>query len=486
MYLKVGKMNEKKLKKIIRYLILFCSINLFLIGYLTNSFNVMFISIISLFANNVLYAIESLKTKVVFLLFNISFFTFLLGKYFLEMLSGIQWWNEFPNEIIIHTLLSLFISLLFIYTGSVFAELFNRNYSTYTFYDNTNSLFYFRKVSKIIFYITYFISFVVLLERIMFVLQNGYISLYLNFHSKMPFIIKKVSESYLTFFYIYLATLPEKREAKPLILLQIIYLGVSVLTGVRGILVVGLLVIVIYYIFRDLFIGDYDEKWLGKVERTLIIIALPFLIAFLNIYSFIRVGIKVDNFSLLNEINNFFVLQGGSVNVISYGKLYENFLPLTNTSYALGPFINYFTIGTIASIFTGLSPIVDKIDVALYGNNFGATITYLVNPSYYLAGGGLGTQYIAELYADFGYLGVAIFNFIIGIVLSLILSVTSRKWWLFAIGLLTCNAIIEMPRNFAFTWIGVWYALPTWFPILITWVFAKFIKETRYRYEKLR
>lgn len=468
------------MKIFIRYLLLICFIILFIIGYVFNYFNIMLISIIMLLVNNILYSLELTGKRVVFLFFNISFFTFLIGQYLFMMLNGEQWWSNYPNEIMTHTLLSLFISLLFLYMGSVFAELFHRGTAKREEYMKSCLLDYIRKISRLMSFISILFAFIVLQEKVIFVQQYGYTALYVDYTSQIPLIVKKIAQTYLTFLYIYLATMPRKKEARAIIILYLFYLGVTVLSGVRGPMIVGLLVLIIYCIFRDINFRSLDEKWLGKTEKTIIMISLPFFIAFLSAYNLIRDKINVDNFNILNEIIKFFTSQGGSVQVIVFSKMYENYLPSTNISYTMGPIINYFTIGSIASIFTGLTELVDKVDIAIYGNNLGATITYLVNSQYYLAGGGLGTQYIAELYADFGYLGIVIFNFIIGVLISKILSATHKKWWLFAIGLLTCNAIMEMPRNFALTWVGVWIALPTWIPILLTWLTAKLIYEKRH------
>ena len=462
------------MKIIIRYLLICCSVIMFGIGYWFNDFNMIFISIMMLFLNNILYALESTGKRIVFLLFNISYFTFLLGQYFFEILKRESLCGEFPPEVVLHTLFTLFISLLFIYSGMTFAEIFNNKKNiNYKLTQKDYLIVHIRNFSKVMFYVTYFINFISLLEVVVFIQQNGYIALYMDFSSQIPLVIKKISLTCLTFFYIYLATLPQKREARKIVILQLFYLGTSILTGVRGTAVVGLFTLFAYCIFRDICMKDLDEKWIGRIEKRIIVLSLPFFIAFLSAYNSVRIGIKVENFSVLDEVIGFFKSQGGSFQVISYSKLYEDLLPTTNSSYVFGPIINYFTVGTVASLFTGLSPITDKINMALYGNNMGATITYLVAPQYYLAGGGFGTQYIAELYADFGYFGVAVFNFIVGMLLDVILSATYRRWWLFAIGLLTCNAIFAMPRNFALTWIGVWYALPTWLPIILTLVVAK-------------
>lgn len=160
----------------------------------------MLISIMMLLTNNILYSIESLNKRIVFLFFNISFFTFLLGQYFLEMLNGQQWWTEFSNVTMIHTLFSIFISLLFLYMGSVASESFNKRKKEGNCFKPQYLIKYIRKVSKIFFYLTFIVAFIVLLERVIFVQQNGYVALYLDYVSHIPFVIKKLSSTYATFF----------------------------------------------------------------------------------------------------------------------------------------------------------------------------------------------------------------------------------------------------------------------------------------------
>lgn len=468
--------------KSIRYTLIFFSPIVLFVGYYINSYNLLFVSIMLLFIGNMVYSLELVRNRIIFLLYNVSFFVFLLGGYFFEIIANIIIWDEFPQHVVFHTFFVLFLSLFFIYLGAGFVELLKNSVD-----DNVGlnqDLYYLnciRESSKKMFLVTYFLYMLVLMEKVIFVQQNGYVALYIDYKSKIPLIIDKISQTSLTFFYIYLASLPLKKDAMKIILLQLLYLVISILSGVRGQFSVGILMLFAYFLWRDKCLNFYDEKWLGITEKKIIVYSLPFILVFLNAYSSIRVGLKIDNFNMLNEIINFFVSQGGSVKVISYSKLFEEAFPETNVSYVFSPIIHYFNRGTFASIFTGLAPLTDKVDMALYGNNLGATITYLVAPNYYLAGGGLGTQYIAELYADFGYWGVMIFNFLFGIILAVILPTNYRRWWLFTIGLLTCNAFFMMPRNFALTWIGVWYSLTTWLPIVLTYILANrmYMKKER-------
>lgn len=466
---------------IIIYSNILISIILFVIGYYFNQFNIILSSILILILNNIIYIIKDLGNRAVFFFFNLSFFTFLIGGIFFEMLSGQSWWVDYSTEVNLHVLLSIFLSLFSLFMGMVMSEYVNKGKkSKNNFKQRIKALenINIQKTSKVMFYLTYIVLIITLLEKSLYVLQNGYVSLYTDYATHLPSFILKIAETNKIFLFIYLSTLPKKKDARNVVLLNLAYLILTIFTGVRNTFVVGLFVLLTYAIFRDAKFSEIDVKWIGKYEKIVIIVGLPFLIAFLNLYGSIRSNATVQDFSFFDQIINFFKTQGASINVLYYGKEYENLLPTTNTSYTFGPLITYFTRGTFASIVTGLDQIKNNtVEMAIYGNNFGATITYLVNPQYYLSGGGLGTQYIAELYADFGYLGIIIFNFILGCIFIWIPRVAFNKWWTFAIGISICYDIYLMPRSFALTFIGTFMSLTTWLPIILVVLITKFINK---------
>lgn len=113
---------------------------------------------------------------------------------------------------------------------------------------------------------------------------------------------------------------------------------------------------------------------------------------------------------------SFFQGQGVSVNVIGYAKECEGTYPETNISYTFGPIIQELKHNPVSNFF-GLFPFYksQELEAVYHNNNFGATITYLVDPQRFLGGGGLGSSYIAEAWVDFGYVGIIVVNFVFGI-----------------------------------------------------------------------
>ena len=57
------------------------------------------------------------------------------------------------------------------------------------------------------------------------------------------------------------------------------------------------------------------------------------------------------------------------------------------------------------------------VELALNGNNYGATLFYLFNPKSYLAGNAMGTCYIAECLHDFGWVAAALVSCLYGYLL---------------------------------------------------------------------
>lgn len=469
--------------KVLRRMFIISSFLFLIIGFIFNNFNVILVSIILLWCNNIFYSLDHLSKRIIFLFFNLTFFVFVLGRYTVQMIKGLEWWSGFPAEVMLHTLSSLYLSLLLVLLGAVFYDLFykEKGYTITRDNLNVNSFIYnIRFVSKILFYISFIFSIVVLMEKVIFVQSNSYLALYTDYTSNLPFLFYKIADANILLLYIYLATLPKKSEAKMLIVLYILSLLTSILTGVRGEFVFGLLVLLIYAIFRDKKYSDIDVKWISKPIKVLMIVAMPFLIVFLSLYNVIRIDGEVEYINLLNEIFNFFEAQGGSVNVISYGKLYDGNLPDSNLSYTFGPIINYFTNGTVANILTGAEPIRgNTIQAALFGNNFAQTISYLVNPNYFVSGWGLGSQYIAEVFADFGYIGLIIFNFLLGCLLVWVPTVLFKRWWTMVLGLQISSSLFYLPRGSALSFMSYFYSLTFWFTLTLVLLLAKIFTENK-------
>lgn len=450
-------LNRKKIENVI----IVISIIMLLIGIIIRDANVLLISTLMIFCENCICSIFDIKNNFIFLVFNINFFILLLGKYVVLMLNGEEWPTKFSNNIYINTIILLYISLISLYIGTkIYIKLkekygeqnsnkgnkykevlFNQEFKNATM-----------KITQILYYIALICATVVVLEKIIYVQQNSYLALYKGFISKIPGIIHKIANTKTLSLLIYLFLYPNKKNTFITVATYLIYLVLTIFTGVRGDFVIGIIIIIICFIFRQLKIKDI--KILRKKTIPIFIMVIITMIVGLSAYKTLRNGVQIKNFNIINEVKQFFLDQGGSADIISYVQKYESKLPSSNISYTFGPFINYFTNGTIARIITGNNGSqTTKEEIALYNNNLGATISYLVMPQQYLQGHGLGTQYIAELYADFSYIGVIIYNILLGMLLIKIMNINKENYFLLGFVMNLLQQIIYLPRQFATAWI---------------------------------
>lgn len=441
--------------KIFRSTFFFFDLLLWLISLVLNDLNVMFISIIAILVHNITYSFENLQKRIIFFAFQVTFFTFLLGKTTLSFILGEGFKLDFEQEIVKHIFIALFLSLLFTFIGYVFSEKqrsnenisddFSEQYSSY----NRKVI---KNISKWIFYISYGPYLILLLEKVIFVRKTSYLSYYMDFQTNIPFVLVKIGEMSVISFFVFLASMPSKKECKVPVLLYLGYGIISLGYGQRNQFVLNILIIVIYYFFRNT-IKNSNEKWIKKKDIIIGIALIPFLISFLGMFGYVRVDKKIENFSFSNAILDFFDSQGGSISLIGYGEQFKDAFP-ENKIYSLGPIIDFLKNNIFSNLIFKFPQLKgNTIEMALQGNSFGQTITYLVMPNNYLNGIGLGSCYIAEIYKDFGYLGICAVNFIYGFVFAKLYKLCKSNIWLSALGFIIIKDMLYSPRDAALSFI---------------------------------
>lgn len=375
------------------------------------------------------------------LFFLVSFFTFLLGKTVILFIIGDNWKDGYSDDVIITTLNLLITSLLCIIIGSQIYQVLNKRKEEYSTITNSDSkIDIVRKLSGILFYITYICLILTTLEKIMLVRTNGYAFLYSNYNSSLPSIVHKISIISKCLLFIYLATFPNKRKTSIAILFYVVYLIFTLLTGERGEIVTGLFTIFIYLFYRQHKVKDIEIFTRNKIILVFIISIIMIIV--LGVFTEIRAGVQIEKINPLEEIIDFFKSQGGSIRVIEHSVQNRDQLKNYNSNYTLGIIINYF------------NPKERSMDEEIFeGNNLGTTITWLIEPTYYYSGGGFGTQYIAELYLDYGFIGVCIYNIALGYLLMSMINFKKYNWIIFTISLLMMKTLLFLPRDFCFSFI---------------------------------
>ncbi|WP_363551064.1 O-antigen polysaccharide polymerase Wzy family protein [Caldifermentibacillus hisashii] len=411
--------------KVLRYIILFFAISLFVIGVIFNDLYILLTSICGLLIHNLCYSLENFNKRIIFFAFNITFFTFLVGRLVVKTISDyVDIYNknkfglEFSNDQVIWNIfIVLFTSLLFLFIGysCIKNNNSNQNYNKGVFKGIRIQTIAF--ASKYLFYITSIFNFLIILEQARFTDQAGYTELYSSYSSSYPYFIVKFAEMSSAALFMFLATLPTKSKSIIPLTLYFFIGTISLLVGNRNEFVLNLLIIIIYLCLRN--ITDKHEKWFGKKEILICISAFPFLILLLNAISYIRVDRGVSSASFLYTINDFFYKQGVSVNLIGFAQTLANQLP-NETVYTFGRIIDFIRNNIITqSLFDIPKYLPQTVESALHGNSFADSVSYILSPNRYLNGWGYGSSYVAELFIDFGYLGIIVGNFVLGNILAL-------------------------------------------------------------------
>jgi oligosaccharide repeat unit polymerase len=453
------------------FIVLFTA--LFFASVALNLPNFMLIMLILFFCCIVALALKQSGTEL-FLGFLVTFFVYLLGRYTVLLFAGENWFGSFSINTAKCIVVCLFLSLLFVYLG--FHIMPSRSI------DNSDLLNYeeyakgcnrVKTISKYVFYLTILFSIIENLEAAVFVQANSYVSYYTSFSSNLPSIVIRMSKVSDFAFFIFIATLPSKKELKGPVVLFLLSSCITFFSGSRGGIVNSILFTFLYYLFRSHNENNPSVKWITKSTKILMFAMLPFAIVFLSIYNTLRNDV-LNYTGFFGELLTFFVDQGGSANVIGYTELYKDTLPDSNVSYFFGPIISFFKYGTIGRLFTGAEAIKNNtVEMALYGNNLGATISYYVMPNGWTSGLGLGTQYIAEAYADFGYMGVIIFNFILGILIRKSTFIYHKSWIVNALYINVIMFILRMPRNNALSFVPELISLSNWALIILVLLLSR-------------
>lgn len=402
----------------------------------------------------IIFTIVYTYTKTVYydfciLFFAITFFFFLMSNEFIieffHLEGGIRDSTVAANN---HYLLTLVISLIGILFG--YQIIFRKKTTDLSdiSLEDTEQKYRYRKVSKAMFYFTFVLYLAPVIERVLFVRNFSYYLSYVSYNSNIPTVLIKIGEMCPIFFAVYLATFPSRKECRFPVLLYVIYALCYLLTGRRYQTVASMLFILVYYLIRNKTDEAIGVKWIKRRTIFLILSALPLICAGLAAYSTIRTGNSlVEGTTFGDLLYTLFTSVADSDKVIKYGYILKDQFP-EGHFYSLGSVIDYFKYGSISKfLFSSDITVSQTVEYALQGNGYSYTLSYLYYPAQFLAGHGLGSCYIAELYHDMGYIGVFLGNLLLGIVIRNVFTLSKDSVLKNAVIFYMFKLLILTPRN---------------------------------------
>lgn len=417
---------------------------LFITLALTNkNENYYVLSILNAWLMGVLYGISNINKRIFYLGFLLAFFNFLIGRSFLILIGLYKEDYVYKIEdslngqkIVLFSLLAFLIC--YIILENLFFKKTNKTLKLYP------SIHIVKKISLYLFYITLSFLLLEVFFTIIYVLKNGYASIYINTASKINIYLKKIGDICPFMFYIFLSTMPNKKEIKIPLLLFIFYLLSTLGIGARFEFVIGIMVLFIYFFLRN-DIGFKKEIWIkNKTYLKLFMLGIIFMV-FFSLYNNFRFGFSTSNKNPLKLATKFIYDQGVSINIPKRIFKYEDLIP-KDRIYSFDSTISLYKRNIEDRFFGNKYYNGPSAEKALNGNSLADLLSYIMYPSAYLKGNGGGSCYIAEVYHDFSWLGLVIVNLIYAWILLYIRECFNKKYVHFTIAMFLFMALLKTPR----------------------------------------
>ena len=406
-------MNNRSLSIDRKDMLLFVAFIILTLFSIIKKANIMFTICFATYLAVLFLALKNYRRNIVLCSFLITLFAFLYGSPVATLLLGSTYDVHFSDEAKHHFYFALFLSTLFVALGYKYSLKVRFNGSKKETSESMRLAL--RKICKYVFYFTYALKAIQYLEIGYYVIRFGYMFFYTQYQSAIPLIVEKISDLYIVAFSIYIATGPTKKESKPVITIFLIGGILSIITGKRYEFVYVMLMYFIYTVLNNE--GSTEESRLDpkrKRKMLLMILAVPLLIIFLMYIGSARSQYTFELTSVSDTILDFMVDVGNSGKVIMRGYEYRDVIP-GNRLYSFGSIIEYFKYNLFSEKVLGVTvPDPRTVEYVKSGHSFAYAITYYFSADNFFSGHGQGSSYIAELFADFGYLGIIIGSFALG------------------------------------------------------------------------
>ena len=458
--------------------------SLFFIGNITIHFNIILCGLLFFYLSLLFYCFKRFKRRCILTFLYIMIWVFLLSRPTVNMFKGVIWWY-YTNEEMLFGLNSIFVALVFIHLGNIVCEAIleknghYKNEKTPLFFpeklgdENLNKTL--RFISGAGFIVAFIFTTVVGIEKMLFVRNHSYEDIYANFSSSLPYVFSIFADFLPFFLCVFLGTLPKKSSAFVFLVFYTASKVPMFILGTRADIVLAAVFALVYFIIRDYL--DGTKYWLGKFEKTAIVIACPFVLALLGAYNYIRAGTNVVDGGFFAIIIDFFYKQGVTFDISCRAYSAIPLLPGNSPKfYIFGGFIDYFTHGSIAQILFGATDLGpgNSVFKATEGHSFAHGLAYVMEPDY-LAGKGCGSSFIMESYADFGYIGIAVFSFFLAFVICYMIPLFKRNRLLRIIILTALTSLFIVPRAEAIGWLTFVINIKFWLVIVFCYLFANIL-----------
>ncbi|HJA65278.1 hypothetical protein B5F07_00690 [Lachnoclostridium sp. An169] len=398
-------------------------------------YNLMLVGMLLLFVGMAAFCLLEIKRRIMFFLFYLAMFLFLIGRILIPALQGSAWWNNYSVSANVFAVRAISYSMVAIAGGAVLTEIIVRLFNNKEkvskvqkkHFVSHESLIFVLRIILLICMICFFIREA---DKLLFMRGKAYEDYFSLYHTRMPFFVTFPASCMQFFLCMFLALKPSKKESFLWLFVYILSAVPMLLIGVRNNIILNCLFAFVYYFLRDAIRGRQEKPWIGRVEKGIVICAIPVMVLFLGAYNYIRDD-KAVTLSPVNLIVDFVYKQGTTYDTVLQGYVYQNQLPWReNQVYTLGAVTDSFFYSSLGKEIFDLEDIGEGngLRQVYNGHTFTHAISYVVLGKYYIGGEGRGSSYIIENYLDWGYPGVVFFSMLIGVICSVIPQSFGKKW----------------------------------------------------------
>lgn len=425
------------------------------------------LSITLLLIANVLLLLNDASKNAVFLAFQATFFLFLIAGPLLDAVDKIDFFRNYTEGVVSKTYICYWLAAFAMWCCCLYRSIsgkervfgFGKRKAKSEMPTQQYDLGKIRYFSKLLYYIAILAYFATTADKILFRQAYSLQAYYASYDasSNLPGVIVKISDCHLIALSMFLATKPTKKEARIPLLLFVVVSALTILYGVRHIIMLNLLFVVIYFVLRN----DNNEIWLHKKTIVLGVVLSPIVMMVLQAFDVFRRNIAFNLLDIkdllsLSLIRDFFVSQSVSSYILPNAISHMYLLGDQPVPYTFGTLYTYLTQNMITRLFTGAAAFnSNSFESAMSSANLGSRLAYYMYRESYLAGTGMGGNFVADLFVDFSFPGVFIgtlFACIFISSLSKAVRVKNGSPYMLAFSLVAIRWIIYMPRDSYFAW----------------------------------
>lgn len=451
---------------ILQILLLIAAGLLYGMGTWLGNYNCMVFGNVCLFVSLGVFCCAALKRRIVLLIFDFTMFVFLACRPVIDFFRGTQWWTEYTQPDVLFALRGVGLSVLTIYAGAVlyewlFAAAEHRGRLSPRKPDNKHDMQALQLSALCLYAVSMPFYLFNQMDKLLFIQGRAYEDLYILYQSSYPDWFYTVEVCMPFALCAFLATMPRKRLAFPVLAVFLLSAVPQLIIGIRNPIVLNAIFIFLYYFIRDA-LGD-SERWLGKWEIGLVIVMIPVACLGLGAINYIREG-KIIEQSVFGLLVDLFHKQGVSFRTLCVGHGALPYLPGEKRLFSTGSIVDNVLFGRLGNLLFGTTPLpgLNSVEMAERSHSLSHAISYVAHPGY-LEGHGLGSSFVLELFADFGYVGVALFSLVLGAAMVFCMD-AMKKGWFWKTVILTCMLdLFFIPRASALDCLAAFVQIHFWF-----------------------